>query len=157
MKPKEDTPHLRYLFAKGDYFKYRRLMKTLSNSVRFDDSDTAQFRLHVLEHHQKLGLQSTLNAFGVKKSILYVWRRKYLQSQRSLISLIPISTKPKTVRKMTTDYRLIACIKALRKDQGNIGSHLLKPFVDTFAVNLGIPTISVKTIEKVIKRYKLTF
>lgn len=157
MRSKGDIPHLRYLFAKGDYFKYRRLMKTLSNSVRFDDSDAARFRLHVLEHHAKFGLQSTLNAFGVKKSILYVWRKKYLQSNHSLTSLIPASTRPKTVRKMTTDYRLIVCIKALRKDRGNMGSHLLKPFVDAFAVNLGISTISVKTIEKVIKRYRFTF
>jgi hypothetical protein len=157
MKPKGDSPHLRYLFAKGDYFKYRRLMKTLSNSVRFDDSDAAKFRLHVIEHHAKFGLQSTLNAFGIKKSILYVWRQKYRQSNHSLTSLIPISTRPKTVRQMTTDYRLIACIKALRKDQGNIGSHLLKPFVDAFALNLGISTISIKTIEKVIKRFKLKF
>jgi transposase InsO family protein len=38
-----------------------------------------------------------------------------------------------------------------------MGSHLLKPFVDTFATDLGIPSISVKTIEKVIKRFKFTF
>lgn len=157
MNPKGDIPHLRYLFAKGDYFKYRRLMKTLMSSVKFEASDPAQFRLRVLEYHDRWGLHPTLDAFNVSKTSLYRWRQTYRDSGKKLVSLVPQSTRPKTVRRMTTDYRLIACIKALREDQGNLGSHLLKPFVDAFADSLGIPTISVKTIEKVIKRFNLTF
>jgi transposase InsO family protein len=58
---------------------------------------------------------------------------------------------------MTTDHRLIACIGALRKAKGNIGSHQLKPFVDAVAKEAGLITISVKTIEKIIKRYHFTY
>lgn len=157
MKPKGDAPHLRYLFAKSDYFQYRHLMKTYLSSVKFEASDPAQFRLRVLEYYHRWGLRPTTDAFNVPKTTLYRWRRTYEESGKKLLSLIPTSTRPKTVRKMTTDVRLIVCIRELRKDQGNIGSHLLKPFVDALAGNLGIPTISVKTIEKIIKRYHFTF
>jgi len=157
MKPKGDHPHVRYLFAKDDYFQYRRAMKTLANSFKFADSDAGEFRLRVLEYYARWGLQPTLDAFSVKKSTFYDWRKAYEQSNHHLKSLIPCSTRPHHCRQMTTDYRLIGCIKALRKEYGNMGSHLLKPFVDSFALEKQIPTISIGTIEKVIKRYRLTF
>lgn len=148
MKPRGDRPHLRYLFAKQDYFQYRRAMKTLSNSVRFEASDPAQFRLKVLEYYHRWGLRPTLDAFNVSRTSVFRWQQHYRHSGHQLTSLIPQSTRPKRVRQMTTDYRLIRLIKQLREDQGNVGSHLLKPFVDTYATSLGI-----SSIEKVIKRY----
>ena len=60
--------------------QYDRLMKTLLNSLKFDSSDSAKFRLHVLEHYCKYGWKPTVEAFKVGKSTLYDWRRQYEQS-----------------------------------------------------------------------------
>lgn len=157
MKPKGDIPHLRYLFDKQTHFQYLRAMKTLANSFKFADSDAGEFRLRVLEYYTRWGLRPTLDAFNVKKSTFYDWRKAYEVSGKKLGSLIPCSTRPHHCRQMATDYRLIACIKALRHEYGNMGSHQLKPFVDSFAQEKGIASISIGTIEKVIKRYHLTF
>ena len=156
MKPKGDIPHLRYLFAKSDYFKYRRLMKTLTNSVGFDASDPAKFRLRVLEHMEKFGLRSTMDAFGVKKSTIYDWRTAYHSQHKALLSLIPKSTCPKHTRKMMTDYRLVEFIQAFRAEYGNVGKEVIKPFLDAFAADLGINSISSTTIGKIIKRRHFT-
>jgi len=156
MKPCGDHPHLRYLFAKGDYFKYRAAMKTLANSVKFDASDPAKFRLKVLEHMEKFGLRSAMNAFDVKKSTVYDWRNAYLKHHKTLLSLVPLSTCPKHTRKMTTDYRLVEFIKVFREDYGNVGKDVVKPFLDTYAVELGINSISETTIGKIIKRRHFT-
>ena len=58
---------------------------------------------------------------------------------------------------METDWRIITFIKEMRKEHGNIGKSMLKPFVDAYAKKLGIKTLAESTIGKVIKRRHLTF
>lgn len=157
MFPKGDRPHVRYLLDKQTHLAYRRLMKTLDSTMPFETSDVAQFRLHVLEYYYKWGLTPTLDAFGVKSSTLYDWKQAYETSGNKLISLVPRSTRPKTVRKMETDWRLVAFIKKMRTDHGNVGKYIIKPFVDAYAGRLGIASISPTTIGKIIKRRGFTF
>jgi transposase InsO family protein len=132
-------------------------MKTLESCLAFESSDVAQFRLHVLNHYYKYGLKPAMDAFGVKKSTLYDWKRVLEKSKGRLVSLVPISTRPKTTRRMLTDPRLVEFIKSMRLEYGNVGANIIKPFLDEYAFNLGIPTIARATIEKLIKRRHLTF
>jgi transposase InsO family protein len=152
-----DVHHLRYLFPKLHRKSYRMLMKTIQNSLALEHSDVAGFRLHVLNHYYKHGLRSALDAFNVKKSTLYDWRKVYEQSRERVVSLVPKSTAPLHVRRMETDWRLIEFIRGMRKEYGNIGKNIIKPFLDTYAKKTGIKTISLTTIGKVIKRRHLTF
>lgn len=157
MFPKGDRPHMRYLLDKSAHLKYRRLMKTLHNSLKFESSSPAQFKLHAIEYSDKYGVKATLDAFKVKRSTFFYWKKKYKDSDKRLVSLIPKSTRPKSVRKMETDWRLVAFIKAIRKEHGNVGKHIIKPFLDEYAASLGVETISPTTIGKVIKRRNFTF
>lgn len=156
MKPTGDHPHLRYLFAKDVHLKYRRLMKTLSNSIAFEASDPAQFRLKVLEHMETYGLRAAMDAFGVKKSTIYDWRTAYRLQCKALRSLVPKSTCPHRVRMMRTDHRLIEFIRNFREEYGNVGKTVVKPFLDVFAQTLGIPSLGCTTIGKIIKRKHFT-
>ena len=132
-------------------------MKTLDSSMPFETSDVAKFRLHVLDYYYKWGLRPTLEAFGVKQSTFYDWKNAYEDSGKRLISLVPKSTRPRSVRKMETDWRLVAFIRAIRKQRGNLGANIMKPLLDEYALELGIKSIARPTIEKVIKRRKFTF
>jgi len=132
-------------------------MKTLNSSLAFESSDVAQFRLHVIEHAAKHGVTATLDAFNIKQSTFYDWRKAYEDSGRKLISLVPQSTRPKSVRKMEVDWRLIDFIKQMRLEYGNVGAKIIKPFLHEYAASIGIPSIAVATIEKVIKRRGFTF
>ena len=152
-----DFKQARYLQPKFSAKIYRRIMKTMENSLAVEISDVAQFRLHVLNHYYKYGLQPTLDAFKVKKSSLYNWKRAYEQSGKRVISLVPKSTAPIHVRKMQTDWHITEFIKTMRKEHGNIGKNMLKPFVDAYARELGIPTVSGTTIGKILKRRRFTF
>lgn len=133
------------------------LMKMLQDSLSLEVSDVAQFRYHCLTHYYKYGLRPTLEAFKLKKSTFHEWKRTYELSGRRVSSLVPHQTRPLRVRKMETDIRLVALIKEMRKDHGNIGKSMLKPFVDAYAKELGIVTLAESTIGKVIKRQRLTF
>jgi transposase InsO family protein len=132
-------------------------MKTMQNALAVEISDVAQFRIHVINHYSRYGLRPTLDAFNIKKSTFYDWKSAYEKSNKRIISLVPKSTAPQHVRKMETDWHVVEFIKQMRREHGNIGKSMLKPFVDAYCHELDIKTISATTIGKVIKRRHLTF
>lgn len=147
-----DVPRLRYLLPKFRNSDYGRIMKTLNNSFAFGANDTAQYRLHVLDHYYRFGYKSACSAFKVSKTSLYEWKKRYEDSKKNLRSLIPFSTRPKKLRYMQVDWRLIECIKNLRQKRYKISKYKIKTFVDAYAKYLGIPSIGISSIGKIIKR-----
>ena len=152
-----DFKRVRYFRPKYSKKGYHILMKLMQDGLALEISDVAQFRVHVINHYYKYGLRPTLDAFRVKRSTFYDWKILYERSGRRIISLVPHQTRPLHVRKMETDWRMVAFIKAMRVKHGNIGKSMLKSFVDAYAIELGIPTLAESTIGKVIKRRHLTF
>lgn len=152
-----DFKRVRYLRPKYSQKSYHRLMKMLQDSLSLEVSDVAQFRLHVINHYYKYGLRPTLEAFKLKKTTMHEWKRTYEKSGKRVSSLIPHHTRPLHVRKMETDWRLVAFIKEMRREHGNIGKSMLKPFVDAYAKKLGISSIGLTTVGKIIKRREFTF
>ena len=152
-----DFNHKRYLLPKLSNFKYRVIMKTLENSLAFDISDVAGFRHHVICHYYKYGLKPTLEAFNIRKSTFYDWKNAYELNKKRVIFLVPKSTKPQHVRRMQTDWRLVEFIKQMRRDYGNVGKNIIKPFLDVYAQEFGINSVSLTTIGKIIKRRHFTF
>lgn len=136
---------------------YHVLMKALQDSLAVEISDIASFRIHVITHYYHYGLKPTLDAFKIKKSSLYNWINAYEKNGRRVIDLVPKKTRPEHTRQMQTDWRLVSFIREMRKDHGNIGKSMLKPFVDAYAKKLGIRTIGETTIQKIIKRRHFTF
>lgn len=148
-----ETTRFRYFtsyFRRGDYIT---LMKLISPKL----SDPASFRLHVLDHYYKYGYKATSDAFSVPKSTLYDWKRVFEASNKKPFSLVPKSTRPHKTRVMATDYRLVEFIKAMRREYGNVGKDIIKPFLDEYAKDLGIPNIGKTTIAKIIRRRRFTF
>lgn len=148
-----ETNKLRYLtsyFRRGDYVT---LMKLISPKL----SDPAAFRLHVLDHYYKYGWKSASDAFGVPKSTLYDWKRVFERSGKKPVSLVPKTTRPHKTRTMTTDHRLVEFIKQMRKEYGNVGKDIIKPFLDEYAASIGIESIGKTTIGKIIKRKGFTY
>jgi hypothetical protein len=150
-----DVPHLRYVFPR---FKpgYNRAMKTLISSLKYESSDPAQFRFHVLEHGVKYGVASAVSAFGVSRRSYFRWK-KQLSTRARLADLVPISTRPKRTRRMIVDDRLVLFIKELRNEYGRVGKNKLKVLLDAYASSLGIPSYSPGKIGKIVKRYNYFF
>lgn len=146
-----------YILPKLSRGNYNSLMKLVSNSLRFDLSDPAKFRLHVLDHYYKFGWKSTVNAFGVCKSTLYDWRNTFEISKRKINSLVPKSTRPIKTRKMATDFRIVEFIREVRETYGNVSKYKLKIFLDEYCKDLGLKTVSVSVVGKIIKRKHFFF
>lgn len=146
-----------YLLPKFSPGAYHFLVRSLTNSLTFDSSDIAKYRHHVLVFFYTHGFKAAKDAFGVKKSTLYDWKKAYEASGKRLTSLVPCSTRPHNTRVMTTDPRLVEFIKALREEYGNVGKEKIKLFLDEYCSSVNIPTLGLTTIGKVIKRKRYFF
>ena len=124
---------------------------------RFKESDVAQERFRIMEFYDRYGEGATKEAFGVDRKLVCVWRKKLREGGNQLDALVPESTNPIRTRKMTADCRIIAFIKAMRQKHPRIGKQKLKPLLDDYCKEVGIPSISESTIGKVIKRHKFFF
>ncbi|MBU1256625.1 hypothetical protein KKA49_02990, partial [Patescibacteria group bacterium] len=71
-------------------------MKKVISVNAYADSKTAQYRLEVINYYRRFGLEATLAAFPVKRSVLFLWQKKLKDSGGRLASLIPQSTRPQT-------------------------------------------------------------
>lgn len=135
--------------------RYAGWMKTITNALTLESSDVAQFRFHVLDVYYHHGWQAAVSAFKIGKSTLYDWKKQYEQSTKNVGSLVPHSTRPRRVRQMAVDPRMLSLLRAMRTTYGTISKYKLKPFLDAYAREIGIPSVGVTTIGKMIKRYRL--
>jgi len=143
-----ETDRRRYILPKLSWRNYNTLMKLISPEL----SDPAKFRKHVLDHYFRYGLRSACDAFLVKKSTLYDWRKRYLSSGRKPSSLIPLSTRPHHTRTMTQEPILVEFIKATREKFGNVGRAKIKYFLDEFARKNQLKSYGTTKIGLIIKR-----
>jgi len=133
------------------------MSKIYKSILAYSISDEARFRIEILDHFNKFGLESTINAYKLNRSTIYRWKQRLKQSNGRVSELIPKSRKPKNLRQMKTDVRLIEMIKDLRQLHYRIGKRKIKPILDKYAVSLGIKSIAVDTIGKIIKRNNFFF
>lgn len=146
-------PKLIFSNVKG----YNHWMKTVISINQFDKYEVAKYRLKVINHYQQFGLKSSLNAYPVKRSTLFLWLRKLKDGQGRLTSLIPQSTKPHCTRQMMVNPKVTSEIARLRQKHYRLGKRKLKPLIDTFCKREGIKTSSVSHIGKIIKRKNLFY
>lgn len=154
---KEDTPSNTIFRRPKFHHGYTRLMKTLSSSLKFENSDPAKFRLHVLEYAGKYSVRAACEAFQVGRSTYYDWKQAFSKTKGKLASLVPKSTRPTHTRTMCVDDRLVSLIKYIRQQYGRIGKEKLVVLVTAYADSLGIPGYSAGKIGKIIKRNNYFF
>ena len=124
---------------------------------KFNQSEIAKERLRIINYYNHYGGQATLDAFGVDRKLIYVWKRKMKLSKGQVGSLVPLSTAPKTKRQMRTDARIINFIAKQRKEHYRLGKEKIKPLLDQYCKDLDIDSISESTIGKIIKRNHFFF
>lgn len=119
---------------------------------RYMVTETAKRRLKILVHWEKYGMESTLDAFEVKRRTLFLWKKAFEKGGRKVEALNPQKRTPKTKRTRTWDVRVLSEIRRLREVRPNIGAEKMLPLLLDFTDSVGIPTCPKKTtIERLIK------
>ena len=132
-------------------------MNVISGLKRFDSSEVATQRLKIIRFYDTHGEKITLDAFGVGRKTIYVWKKRLSVSKRKLTALIQSSTKPKCVRRIATDPKIISFIRNLREKYPRLGKEKIYPLLVAYCTKEGIKPIKESTIGKVIKRNSLFY
>ena len=129
----------------------------LSSLQRFSHSEIAQQRMKIIRLYGQYGEQATKDAFGADRKVVSRWKRRLRDSGGKLSSLIPVPTRPHHVRTPATDPDIVSWIRHERELHPRIGKEKLKPDLDIFCHQHGIPSISTSTIGNIIKRCHFFF
>jgi len=148
-----ETDRQRHILPKLSWGNYNTLMKLISPSL----ADPARFRLHILKHYYKYGWKSACDAFDIRKSTLYDWKKLYEASGKRPSSLVPQTTRPHQTRTMVLDAKLVEFIKAMREEFDNIGRAKIKYFLDEFAYQQNLVSYGTTKIGLIIKRKGFNF
>ena len=136
---------------------YKEVSQMLPSLRKFNQSEVAKERQRILNYYDHYGGLATLDAFGVDRKLIYVWRQRLRLNQKKPSALVPESTIPKTKRQMNTDSRIISFITNQRKEHYRLGKEKIKPLLDEYCLSVGISLIAESTIGKVIKRNNFFF
>lgn len=122
-----------YRGVKGFVTVYNRAVR-----YRYMITEQAKQRYKILIHWQKYGLDSTLDAFSVKRRTLFNWNGLLRKGGGKVESLNPKKRTPKNKRKRLWDERISEELKRLRKKHPNLGKEKLHPLLLDFCDVFGI-------------------
>lgn len=114
-------------------------------------TEIAKHRLRVLAHWEKYGIQSTLDAFCVKKRTLYGWKRALKKGGGKVESLNPGKREPKTKRKRIWPIDILNEVKRIRWQYPNLGSDKVYPLLLEFCFERKLACPKPSTIKRLIK------
>ena len=114
-------------------------------------ADKAKWRVRVLEFFDRYGVRATEEAFGVKKSSIYKWRKLIRDNGGRIEVLSDRSRAPIRRRRARKDPRIIGFIREMREKYPRMGKTKIKVFLDEYCQEKGIRTVSESTIGRIIK------
>jgi transposase InsO family protein len=118
-------------------------------------TDKAKRRIKILDFFEKYGLKATEEAFGLKKSSIYRWRKLLGDNGGRVEVLCDRSRAPRRSRKAEYDDRVVKFIREVREKYPRMGKTKIKVFLDEYSHRQGIKTVSESTIGRIIKSHRL--
>lgn len=119
--------------------------------------ESVKRKLKILSFYETYGLNATQDAFNVKRSTIYRWKKILKDNNGKIESLKDKSKIPKNKRKSSIDYRIVDFIVNIRRNYPRIGKEKIKVLLDEYCKEKDIKTISSSTIGRVIKDKNLFF
>lgn len=141
--------HCKYSGIKGFINLYEYALK-----YSYMITDKAKFKAKILSFWAKHGLEATLDAFPVKRSTLFLWKKKLKDNNGKLESLNDKSKIPINKRQRITDKRIKHFIITQRTEHPGLGKDKLKYLLNDYCLKENIISISESTIGRVINDLK---
>jgi transposase InsO family protein len=114
-------------------------------------TEKAKHKAKVLVFWEKHGLQATIDAYSVKRSTLFLWKKQLKDNNGVVESLNEKSKVPKRKRQRTVDSQTESFILNIRKEHPRIGKDKIKALLDQ---QESLEHISISTIGRVISDLK---
>lgn len=127
-------------------------MKYFYSSRQYSKSDVAKFRMKVLSFYGQFGFTATKEAYQVGRSTIFLWKKQLKKAGGSLLSLVPLSTRPKTTRRMVVEEKILEFIHNLRLNNGRFGKQKIKILLDAYCLKEQLPVLSASKVGRIINR-----
>jgi len=114
-------------------------------------TEKAKCKAKVISFWEKHGLEACLDAFPVKRSTLFLWKKKLKENDGKLESLNDQSKSPRAKRKRIWSFEIQQEIKRLREEYPNLGKDKLYTFIKPFCDQHNLSCPSSSTIGRLIK------
>lgn len=114
-------------------------------------TDKAKYKAKVLVFWEKHGLAATLDAFPVKRSTLFLWKKQLQDGSGRLEALNEKPKAPKVRRKRECREAVIAEIKRQRFLHPNLGKEKIHPLLQKFCRDKHLDCPAPSTIGRLIK------
>lgn len=124
---------------------------------KFKASEIAQEKMKIINFYNQYGETKTKEFFGADRKVVSRWKKRLNNEGGKLMSLVPHSTRPVSLRKPTVSPLIVEFIKSLRENHYRLGKDKLKIFVDKFCQGNNLKAISSSTIGNTLKRHHLFF
>ena len=115
-------------------------------------TEKAKYKAKVLVFWEKHGLEATIDAFPVKRSTLFEWKRQLKEGQGKLIALNEKKRTPKHTRKRDWPFEVRQKIKEIRRDplHPNLGPEKIYPLLLRFCKEKKLDCPKPATITRII-------
>jgi len=100
--------------------------------LKYMMTDKAKYKARVLFFWEKHGLSAALDAFSIKRSTLFLWKKKFKKGGKKIESLNEKPKTPKTKRIRDWPQGVISEIKRLRWEHPNLGKDKIYPLLLKF-------------------------
>ena len=116
-------------------------------------TEKAKYRLKVLAHWEKYGIEAAMHAFNIKRRTLYYWKNKYKSGNFVAEALNDQSKAPRRKRKRIWPEEIIKEIKRIRNEcpSPNLGEEKLYPELKPFCDERGLTCPKPTTIGRLVK------
>lgn len=136
---------------------WKEVVSVLSGLRRYSLSEVAQKKMEIINFYNEFREKATKQAFGADRKVVSRWKKRLSKSGGKLESLIPYSTRPKIVRRVSYNQKIVDFIKKYREDHPRTGKEKVKIELDEYCLKEGLKTISESTVGNIIKRHKFFF
>lgn len=133
------------------YMRFKQYLKLISGNQIINE------KLSVINFFDNWGSKATKEAYGISRSTIYDWKRRYLLAKYNPESLLPKSKRPKTTRRSYIDPLILEFIRKLRSETYRPGKSKIKTLLDEYCAQNNLPVISESLIGKIIKRNRFFF
>jgi len=138
--------HCKYTRVKGFVNLYEYALR-----YSYMITEKAKCKAKVISFWEKHGLEACLDAFPVKRSTLFLWKKKLKENDGKLESLNDQSKSPRAKRKRIWSFEIQQEIKRLREEYPNLGKDKLYTFIKPFCDQHNLSCPSSSTIGRLIK------
>lgn len=113
-------------------------------------TDKATHKARVLAFWEKWGLAATVEAFGISRRSLYLWKRQRTAGGGRLEALNERSTRPRRVRRRAWPPEVPAQIRRLRTEHPNLGPEKVAILLRAFCTERHLPAPAARTVARII-------